>query len=116
MAGEGLAELDTHWSNGSTSQIAACTETLCSYSAMSWPSADGVISLARIVVGRLPGRGTVGDLLGRDAVGLDLRRRPAEGQGLGLSEQVGDQQVLVFAEVVARARDADQVDRHELRP
>ena len=27
-AGEGLAELDTHWSNGSTSQIAACTEDL----------------------------------------------------------------------------------------
>ena len=53
-AGEGLAELDTHWSNGSTSQIAACTKTLCSYSAMSWPSADG--ELAREdVVGRLPG-------------------------------------------------------------
>ncbi len=31
-------------------QTAPCTNTLCSYSATSWPSTDGVSSRARIVV------------------------------------------------------------------
>ena len=53
-----------------------------------------------------------------DAVGRLCPRRVAlaEGERLGLGEDVGDQQVVVVAERVQRLVEADQVARDQLRP
>ena len=85
-------------------QIAPWVKTLCSYSATS--DAEGVrgeplgedrvrgpVALEDAVRDELLGRALRADLLG----GL------AEGERLGLREDVGDQQVVVLAERVERA-------------
>src|SRR5471032_1558248 len=46
-----------HWSKLLTSQITPCTKVLCSYSAISAPSVDGVSwSIKMVLDGRLPGK------------------------------------------------------------
>jgi hypothetical protein len=50
------------------------------------------------------------------ALGPHLIRRLAEGERLGLSEDVGGEDVVVVAELVERAREPEQVDGDELRP
>ena len=59
--------------------------------------------------GRLPSKRPVRGEPGRRAFGLDLGRRLAEGQGLGLGEDVGHQQVVMPAQRVERLREADEV-------
>ena len=46
-----------HWSNELMPQITPCTNVMCSYSAISWPSTAGVSAGAKIdVVGLLPAK------------------------------------------------------------
>ena len=49
-----------------------------------------------------------------DALGLELLDRLAEGQRLGLGEDVRNQQVLVVAERIQRVVEADEVARDQL--
>ena len=52
----------------------------------------------------------------RHALGRDLLRLAAEGEGLGLGEEVGHQQVMVLAQLPGRAVEPDQVAGHEAGP
>ena len=89
-----------HWSKESICQIVPWVNTLCSYSATSWPSTRGVSSVGqdrrrRMVAGEGPMRqpGPRGRLPPRTSAA-----RLAEGERLGLGEEVGHEQVLVVTD------------------
>jgi hypothetical protein len=81
------------------------------------PSVAGVSRSARMVLdGRLPSKTRCGhEPFGR-AFGLDLLGGLAEGQRLGLGEDVGHQHVVVAAERVERLAEADEVAGDERVP
>ncbi len=56
-----------------------------------------------VLVGWLPGEGPVRDLGGGHALGRHLLCGLAEGQRLGLGEEVGHEQVVVGPDPVCRA-------------
>ena len=85
-------------------QIVPCTKTLCSYRAISLPSAAGVSRSSSERIGRMVAlERAMRHLERRHAVGLDLGRGLAERQGLGLGKEVGHQQIVMIAQRVERA-------------
>ena len=65
--------------------------------------------------GRLPSKVRCGASQARRALGLDLLRRLAEGQRLGLGKDVGQEQVVVPPQRVERLEERDEVAGDELR-
>ena len=85
-----------HWSNELMSQIAPWVKTLCSYSATSLPERRRRQALGQNGVGGpVALEHPVRHQPVRRALGLDLLGGLAEGQRLGLGEDVGQQHVVV---------------------
>ena len=98
------------------SQIAPCVNTLCSYSATSVPRRRGVEHLGEDHVGRaIALHHPVRHDVGRRALGADLVGGLAEGQRLGLGEDVRREDVVVVAQRVEGLAEADEVDRDQPR-
>src|SRR5213078_3753385 len=100
-----------HWSNESTSQIAPWVNTLCSYSATSFPSVSGESRVRGPIAEKDSMRN---ETVGR-ALGLDLLARLAEGQRLRLRKHVGHQHVVLATERVQGVRERDEVTRNQPR-
>ena len=83
------------------SQMAPWVNTLCSYSATSAPSLRGVSLSTRIMlVGRLPSATRNGVWKSGEPSAFEFLGGLAEGQRLGLREQVGHQQVVLVGVVL----------------
>ena len=67
------------------------------------------------MLGRLPSITRCGTTRSARALGADLVRGLAEGERLGLGEDVRGEDVVVVAERVERLREADEVDRDRAR-
>ena len=106
-----------HWSNESIFQITPCVKTACSYSATSLPSVSGVRRWTRIVFdGRLPSKTRCGTSPSGCAFRPHLFGRLAEGQRLGLGEDVRQEHVVVPAERIERLDKGNEIARDESRP
>ena len=108
-----------HWSKLSMPQTTPWVKVMCSYSAISCPTTEGVSAGAMIeVVGRLPVNTRAGTIDSGGTLGADLVGGLAEGQGRGLGEEVGQEQlvhvVVAVDQRVRRGGDGDEVGRDHL--
>ena len=113
-----------HWSNGLMSQITLCTNTLCSYQAISRPSVRGSRRGNRIrLLGRLPACTLCGTSRAtparRTARGCRSRahllRGLAERKRLGLREAVGEREVLLLLKAARAVHRREEVERDRAR-
>ena len=106
-----------HWSNELTPQIVPWTNTLCSYSATSLPSAAGVSCGSKSGIGGAVALeyATAADQPVRRPLRLDLVSSLAERQRFTLRYHIGQQHVVLLAEPVQRLIEADKVAGDQAR-